>query len=278
MQLTPEGTRIVANLAQRYGLSVDAVTTMLQAVMLGGGNMAQFNHPEFGGSGQWMRGGMTMVGDMFNHALKARVDSLCDELAGLLASEPLWVAPAASQRQNGPAVSLFVGGADRSRGWWPTDLGAPSSTGAQNQLRYAIFPAARCLAIDLNGQLTLYDTLDHQISGVGQQQAGDASFTFTSQHGLVRVADLPVMTAIATAPEPAAPPPLPGIGKPTADSGLQNVPAIEPSVESHTALPAAASDDSAIFAKIEGLAQLHQKGILTAEEYATKKVELLSRL
>jgi hypothetical protein len=146
-------------------------------------------------------------------------------------------------------------------------------------LRYAIFPAAHCLAIDLNGQLTLYDTLDHQISGVGQQQAGDASFTFTSQHGLVRVADLPVMTATATAtaPEPAAPPP-PGIDKPTAVSGLKSVPAIEPSVESHTALPAAAPDDSAIFAKIEGLAQLHQKGILTAEEYATKKAELLSRL
>lgn len=251
---------------------------MLQPVMLGGGNMAQFNHPELGGSWQWMRGGMTMVGDMFNHALKARVDSLCDELAGLLANDSLCVAPAASQRhsQNGPAVSLFVGVADRSRGWWPTDLGAPSSTGAQNQLRYAIFPAAHCLAIDLNGQLTLYDTLDHQISGVGQQQAGDASFTFTSQHGLVRVADLPVMTA--TAPEPAAPPPRSGIDKPTAVSGLQSIPAVEPSVASRTALPAAAPDDSAIFAKIEGLAQLQQKDILTAEEYATKKAELLSRL
>jgi uncharacterized repeat protein (TIGR03803 family) len=27
---------------------------------------AQFSHPEFGGSGQWMRGGMIMVSDMFN--------------------------------------------------------------------------------------------------------------------------------------------------------------------------------------------------------------------
>lgn len=51
MPLTPEGTQVVASLAQRYGLSVDAVTTMLQAVMLGGGTMAQFNHPELGGAG-----------------------------------------------------------------------------------------------------------------------------------------------------------------------------------------------------------------------------------
>jgi hypothetical protein len=38
--------------------------------------MAQFNHPEFAGSGQWMQGGMLMLGDMFNHALKGRVDAL----------------------------------------------------------------------------------------------------------------------------------------------------------------------------------------------------------
>jgi hypothetical protein len=33
-----------------------------------------------------------------------------------------------------------------------------------------------------------------------------------------------------------------------------------------------------IFAKIERLADLHQKGILSPEEFATKKAELLSRL
>ena len=35
--------------------------SMLQAVMDGNGTMAQFDHPEFGGAGQWMQGGMTMV-------------------------------------------------------------------------------------------------------------------------------------------------------------------------------------------------------------------------
>jgi hypothetical protein len=37
-----------------------------------------------------------------------------------------------------------------------------------------------------------------------------------------------------------------------------------------------AEDD--IFAKIERLAQLHAKGILTDEEYSSKKADLLGRL
>ena len=65
------------------------------------------------------------------------------------------------------------------------------STGGQNNLRYAYFPGARRLAIDVNGQVTVYDTGEHQISGFSQQQSGDQSITFTSQFGLVRVADLP---------------------------------------------------------------------------------------
>ena len=45
---------------------------MLESVVNGNGAMAQFSHPEFGGSGQWMRGGMIMVSDMFNNYLKGR--------------------------------------------------------------------------------------------------------------------------------------------------------------------------------------------------------------
>ena len=41
---------------------------------------------------------------------------------------------------------------------------------------------------------------------------------------------------------------------------------------------AATAQESDIFAKIERLADLHQKGILSTEEFATKKAELLSRL
>src|SRR3974377_450193 len=92
-RLTPEGEKVIGALAERYAVSFDAVKLMLDAVAKGGGSMAQFNLPEFGGSGQWMRGGMTMVGDMFNNSLKATVDNLCSELSNILAGQPGIVSP-----------------------------------------------------------------------------------------------------------------------------------------------------------------------------------------
>src|SRR6516165_5175444 len=99
-QLTSEGQQKVTELAQRYGVSTAAVVTLLQALVHGHGTMAQFDHPELGGRGQWMPGGMVMVGDMFNQALKAMVDGLCVELAALLAAAPL--VPAAPARRPRP--------------------------------------------------------------------------------------------------------------------------------------------------------------------------------
>ena len=71
--LTDAGQRAVQELAQRYGVSVDATLALLFAVSAGGGTMAQFYHSELGGGGQWMQGGMTMVGDMFNGRLQYAV-------------------------------------------------------------------------------------------------------------------------------------------------------------------------------------------------------------
>jgi hypothetical protein len=38
-----------------------------------------------------------MISDMFNNALKARVDALCNELSALIRSEPDFVAAASFQ-------------------------------------------------------------------------------------------------------------------------------------------------------------------------------------
>ena len=65
--------------ASKHAFSPDAVQHLYHAMLVGKGTMAQFSHLEFGGTGQWMRGGMIMIGDMFNHALKARVAALCHE-------------------------------------------------------------------------------------------------------------------------------------------------------------------------------------------------------
>jgi hypothetical protein len=62
--------------------------------------------------------------------------------------------------------------------------------GAQNDLRYAVFPDTRRLVIDDRGAISVYDTGDHRIFGVAQAQSSDRTLSFTSQDGLVRVADL----------------------------------------------------------------------------------------
>src|SRR6266478_5732305 len=87
-RLTDQGLQKINDLAQHYGVSADAVMTLLQALLTSKGTMAQFDHRELGGAGQWMPGGMTMVGDMFNHGLKAKVDGLCSELSQILAMQP----------------------------------------------------------------------------------------------------------------------------------------------------------------------------------------------
>src|SRR5215216_305841 len=112
--LTPEGRRAIESIALRHGVSTDATLTLLQALRAGNGAMAQFSHPELGGMGQWSQGGMTMVGDMFNQGLRARVDALCTELASLLRTEPPIVVAAPSQSQSqsqagvSSSASLFV--------------------------------------------------------------------------------------------------------------------------------------------------------------------------
>ena len=195
LTLSPHGQDVVADLSRRYGFSTEAVIVAMQAVSAGNGTMAQFSHPEFGGGAQWMQGGMTMVGDMFNNALKAKVDALCTELSGLIGNPALWMTPATARQHSGssPAVSIYFPPESSGTGW-PADLGSPASTGSQNDIRYAVFPATRRLAIEVNGQTTIYDTLDHQIGGVSQQQGFGASLTFTSQYGLVRLEDLPLIS------------------------------------------------------------------------------------
>jgi len=167
--------------AAKHGFSTGAVEQMVHALRSGNGTMAQFSHPEFGGSGQWMRGGMIMIGDMFNNGLKARVDALCYDLLSIPATT---TAPA-------PAESGF-GSWHQPSSWWPQDLGSPSSSGGQNHFRYAYFPGSNRLAIEDHGNLHVFDTSGHSIGGFSQQQQnGLQGFCFSSQWGTFSVTSLP---------------------------------------------------------------------------------------
>jgi hypothetical protein len=284
-QLSPTGEQAVNDLARRHGFSAEAVATMLDAVVNGNGGMAQFSHPEFGGSGQWMRGGMTMIGDMFNNTLKGRVDALCFELSGLIASQPGLIQTGSFQSQSqggqqqtgfgggqpqtgggvGSPVSLFVPaqGSGASGEWWPGELGWPNSTGAQNNVRYAYFAQSRRLAIEVNGTVTVYDTLDHQIGGFSQQQSLGGSLSFASQHGLVDVASLPVVSVN-------------GVPPPAAELTPSDYTPPPGDVAPPRSTQSGAEVD--ILATIEKLADLHSKGILSDAEFAAKKAQLLDRL
>ncbi|MEE4023794.1 SHOCT domain-containing protein [Gordonia sp. PKS22-38] len=267
--LTPEGDTAVNDIAQRHGLSRDAVVSMLVAVNAGGGTMAQFSIPELGGSGQWMRGGMTMVGNMFDNALKARVDTLCNELAQMLAT--MTVFPPAAAPAGGFAAN----------NWWPAELGSPSSSGGQNHVRYAIFPGPRRLAINIDGVVRIFDTGEHNIGGVQQQQgAAYGLVTFTSQFGTFDVSSLQELgTQPGDGPAAAAPPEAaPAFAAPEPQAPQPQAPQPQ-GPESQAPLPPTGSDDSAgIISAIESLAGLHQRGILSDEEFAAKKAELLGRL
>jgi Short C-terminal domain len=277
-QLTNAGNQAVQNLAQRYGVSTDAVMTLLYAVSAGGGTMAQFYHPELGGGGQWMQGGMTMVGDMFNGRLQSTVSGLCSELSSLLAGQQVFLPPVAHDTGSGFMSS--------SNSWWPSDLGQPSSSGGQNDARYAYFPSARRLAVSRGGQVTVYDTLDHQIGGVQQQQGGAyGSQSFTSQFGTFTVDSLPIVGPQNQAPQaPQAPPPWnPPAPAPWAAAAQSQEPtpppSSPPSYNSYNdagASPPQSSPD--ILDAIERLGHLHQRGILSDDEFRAKKAELLSRL
>ncbi len=78
--------------------------------------------------------------------------------------------------------------------WWPQHLGQPNSSGSQNNFRYAYFSDARRLVIDNNGEIKIYDTGDHLISGVSQQQSNNNhSIRFTSQYGDVNLKELKIV-------------------------------------------------------------------------------------
>jgi hypothetical protein len=129
--------------------------------------------------------------------------------------------------------------------WWPKELGSPSATGAQNELRYAFFPASRRVAVEVNGRVSVHDTGDMQISGCSQASGSDG-VQFTTSTGTVSLSNLPEVGPASSGPEPA---------RPAHDSG-----------------------DGDVLAALGRLGELRDRGILTEEEFAAKKADLLRRL
>ncbi|KOR31439.1 hypothetical protein TI04_00870 [Achromatium sp. WMS2] len=252
--LSKEGLRTVENIAQNTGFSTQAVTHMLFALKNGNSSMAQFNHPDFGGSGQWMQGGMIMLGDMFNNNLKSRVDYLCQTLVAAINSQPN------TATTNNSQSGLFI--PDPQQEWWPPELGTPNATGSQNNVRYAYFANLRRLAVDTGG-VWVYDTQDHRIGGFSQQQGSTGGIVFTSQYGTVDLSTLPVVYRN---------------GKPVTPQNTNFTTNMEDLGTNSKSEGKTDSQTADIFSAIERLGALKTKGILTDHEFTTKKAELLRRL
>ncbi|OLP54588.1 hypothetical protein BJF92_03205 [Rhizobium rhizosphaerae] len=264
--LPPETEAFLSDLARQFHVSDQAVRAMLDAVRRGQGTMAQFDISELGGNGQWMLGGMTMVGDMFNHGLKANVDGLCNALSMALANG-----------QIAPLATLW----GQQASWWPAELGQPSSSGGQNDSAYAVFPGSQRLAIREGGEVAIYDTGSHMISGVSQQQGGGQSLSFSSQLGTFPVSSLRRVDRDAAQPAPVQAPTQAPMHAPVQQAPMQpSTPAAAaPAAPFSAPSPASAGVDAQeVLGLIEKLASLRDAGILSDAEFAAKKTELLARL
>jgi hypothetical protein len=171
----PNPDALVEEIATKHGVGAEAVAVALAALRRGNGTMAQFSHPDFGGMAQWSKGGMSMTGDMFNSAIKQKLDGVLTDLSEALDAGKL--SNTGSRENTGSA-------------WWPSEYGSPSSAGSQNNMRYAFFPDARRLIVEGEFGRKIYDTGEHMISGVSQQQSTAQSLTFQSQRGVVRLDQL----------------------------------------------------------------------------------------
>ena len=178
---------VVRRIADKHRVGVDAVATALSALRQGGGTMAQFSHPDFGGLAQWSAGGISMVGDMFDAALKSKFEGVMKDLAQALQEGSLG--------QSGKPGTETDGRSGKAAGgdWWPSTLGQPSSTGSQNDMRYAFFPESRRLVVENGADRTIYDTGSHRINGISQQQGGGQALRFASQDGPVALDKLKVV-------------------------------------------------------------------------------------
>jgi len=261
--LSADGQEQVSAIAARYNLQPETVESLLKAIIRGNGTMAQFNLPELGGQGQWMKGGMTMVGDMFNNSLRDTVDKLCNELSELVTTtllfeindDPLADSPEGLRKHPSTRNGFF----SEPSSSWPAIFGTPTSSGSQNNFRYAYFAPVHRLVIEDEGKRTIYDTKHHQITGISQQQGTVKSYRFTSQEGQVDLSALEVVS------DPDAP--------------KRSTPEMPYDVVSNNDLSSGTKNpQDIVIATIEKLNILFEKGQITEEEFRIKKKELLERM
>ncbi|WP_315855202.1 SHOCT domain-containing protein [Chenggangzhangella methanolivorans] len=143
--------------------------------------------------------------------------------------------------------------------------------------------------------MTIYDTGDHRIGGASQQQGGGSSLSFSTDRGSVGIEAFAELRAPDDRPSSAS-----ASASASAEPIIEQSAAYRPTASLETAAAASTTREPAPDAarataepsapppvRIEGgdpfdtirkLARLKDEGLLTDEEFAAKKTELLARI
>lgn len=234
----------IATLAEQYGFSEPAVRHLFEAIAEGGGDMALFDHPELQGPGQWMRGGLLLTTTPADRVFNNRIEALCNALSGLYRRQS--DAAASSHRRVDANARAWDTTASAQQRWWPSDWGEPAASGALGNYGYAFFDGAQRLAIRHGDDVALYETGGHHITGIAHAQPDTlANLVLTTPSRELPLVELRPCAAQASDVR----------GSAGGDRNMNN-----------------------ILQAIEKLGALHREGVLSDEEFAANKRELLARL
>jgi hypothetical protein len=157
-------------LAEQYAIDASVLEDLLRQLERTQGRQAQFNHPALGGYGQW-QSGMLMISAMNDHALKARVTRLFEDLLPLTRVPTTPPQPSPITPPPAPGSGASQGQQQSSQGG--TGGGRSGFSGAQNGISYRYDSASNQLVIN---DTDTYDTTGYRLTGVSaSQQNGGAS-------------------------------------------------------------------------------------------------------
>ncbi len=179
----------LSKLAERHGFSPALAQQILAQLQQNGGRQAQFNDPSLGGYGQW-QAGMLMIGDMMNHALKAKVAAFLSDLAALASKSPV-VPDAVAQKAGRVAERMqqtASGSSQNSASVQQSGRGGSFSV-TQNGTTYQYSSEHNALVVN---ETEIYDTTGLRILGISsQQQNGRGILVLNTDQGPKQLSDLP---------------------------------------------------------------------------------------
>lgn len=176
------------HIAERYHVSEDAVRALFRALESTEGKVAEFNHPDLGGSGQWMPG-MIMLSDTDDAQAKARIAGLCAEVSAIVQGRGTSADEALAMPMDAGASAACVT-MPPGESWWPASFGHPTAAGDQHGIRYAYFPDRDRLLVQQGGHILSYDTTGRRIIAFAQEQSTGSRICFTTERGPLELGEM----------------------------------------------------------------------------------------